>query len=86
MIADADEEHPRDSRILCNYSMEDIDLDSLKQYRLLLSSRQPDHPWLTLDDMAFLRKLGGYRQDRQTGRRVYFSGYINVWKDRKYNG
>ena len=57
MIADADEEHPRDSRILCNYSMEDIDLDSLKQYRLLLSSRQPDHPWLTLDDMAFLRKL-----------------------------
>ena len=67
MIADADEEHPRDSRILCNYSMEDIDLDSLKQYRLLLSSRQPDHPWLTLDDMAFLRKLGGYRQDRQTG-------------------
>ena len=36
MIADADEEHPRDSRILCNYSMEDIDLDSLKQYRYFL--------------------------------------------------
>lgn len=32
MIADSDENHPRDSRILANYSMNDIDLETLSQY------------------------------------------------------
>ena len=36
MIADSDESHPRDSRILPNYSMEDIDKETLIQYRQLL--------------------------------------------------
>ena len=35
MIADSDESHPRDSRILPNYSMEDIDKETLIQYRQL---------------------------------------------------
>ncbi len=65
MMADADEVHSRDSRILHNYSMEDIDPESFKQYRQLLSNRQPDHPWLGLSDIELLKRLGGYRKDRQ---------------------
>ena len=67
MIADADDSHPRDSRILAHYSMEDIDPDSLRLYRQIFTSRQPVHPWLELDDLQLLKVLGGYRKDRQTG-------------------
>lgn len=65
MLADADDAHPQDSRILTNYSMDDIDTFSLKQYRQYFTSRQPAHPWLALTDIELLEKLGGYRKDRE---------------------
>jgi ATP-dependent DNA helicase RecG len=68
MMADADLSFSPDSRILEGYSMEDIDLASLKQYRQFFASVRPSHPWLTLDDIEFLEKLGGYRKDRKTGK------------------
>ena len=67
MFSDANVSCPADCRILHNYSMDDIDLVSLKQYRQLFSLSKPDHPWLALDDLSLLKKLGGYRIDRQTG-------------------
>ena len=57
MIADSDESHPRDSRILSNYSMDDIDKETLIQYRRLFANLKPSHPWLSLDDLDFLTKL-----------------------------
>ena len=66
MIADSDESHPRDSRILCNYSMEDIDKETLTQYRQLFANLKPSHPWLSLNDLEFLTKLEAYRKDRHT--------------------
>ncbi len=66
MIADSDDSHPQDSRILNEYSMDDIDLESLKQYRQLFAISKPSHPWLALDDKSLLERLGGYRKDRQT--------------------
>ena len=65
MLADADDAHPQDSRILTNYSIDDIDTLSLKQYRQYFTSRQPAHPWLALTDRELLEKLGGYRKDRE---------------------
>ena len=67
MFADADESHPADGRILKNYTIEDIDTDSLNRYRQLFKLSSPDHPWLALDDIELLRMLGGYRKDRQSG-------------------
>lgn len=67
MFSDANVSCPADCRILHNYSMDDIDQTSLKQYRQLFSLSKPDHPWLALDDLSLLKKLGGYRIDRQTG-------------------
>jgi predicted HTH transcriptional regulator len=66
MFADADSTTPRDSRILKNFSLEDIDLNSLRHYRQLFSTANPIHPWLALDDLSLLKKLGGYRRDRIT--------------------
>jgi ATP-dependent DNA helicase RecG len=66
MLADADLSYSPDSRILENYSIEDIDLTTLKQYRQLFASAKPNHTWLTLEDIPFLEQLGGYRKDRKS--------------------
>lgn len=68
MYSDANVYVPADSRILNNYSIKDIDLVSLKQYRQLFAIAKPDHPWLSLDDMELLKKLGCYRYDRTAGK------------------
>lgn len=67
MFADADEANPADFRILFNYTIEDIDREAVNKYRQLFKLSSPDHPWLSLDDMELLKKLGGFRKDRQTG-------------------
>lgn len=67
MFADADTSRPADSRILRNYSMDDIDIESVQQYRRLFALAKPDHPWLAESDFELIRKLGGYRKDRATG-------------------
>jgi hypothetical protein len=33
----------------------------------MLSAHKPDHPWSALDDLHFLRSLGGWRRDRASG-------------------
>ena len=67
MFADADDSRPADSRILKNYTIEDLDREALSGYRQLFKVSHPDHPWHTLNDVELLRMLGGYRKDRQTG-------------------
>jgi ATP-dependent DNA helicase RecG len=85
MMADADLSFSPDSRILEGYTIEDIDASSLKQYRQLFASVRPSHPWLTLDDIEFLEKLGGYRKDRKSGKAgftvagiIMFGKYLSI--------
>jgi len=66
MFADADS-LPRDQRILKNFTIEDIDLESLNQYRNLFSALKYKHPWSNLTLEQLLEKLGGWRKDRDTG-------------------
>lgn len=67
MFADADITRPADGRILKNYSWDDIDLPSLEQYRRLFATVKPSHPWHALSNDELMRKLGGYRKDRESG-------------------
>lgn len=67
MFADADITRPADGRILKNYSWDDIDLTSLEQYRRLFATAKPSHPWHALSNEELIRKLGGYRKDRESG-------------------
>ncbi len=66
MLADSQEE-PADSRILEHFTLEDLDLPSLHQYRQRLASHQPTHPWLGVDDIDLLKKLNGWRSCRKSG-------------------
>lgn len=66
MLADSQDE-PADSRILENFTLKDLDLPSLHQYRQRLASRQPAHPWLDADDIGLLEKLNGWRSSRKSG-------------------
>ncbi len=66
MLRDAGDE-PQDSSILEHFTLDDLDADTLKAYRNRFSSREPDHPFLALDNQGLLEKLGGWRRDRKTG-------------------
>ena len=67
MLADAGTELKRDNLLLENFTMDDLDPVSIRQFRQLFSSTKPGHPWLTLEDKELLKKLGAYRVDRKTG-------------------
>lgn len=60
-------EDSRDNEILHGYSFDDIDADSFNSYRNLYAARAPDHPWNQNDPQTFLRNIGAWRKDRETG-------------------
>lgn len=55
-----------DSRILRGYSMDDIDLPTLHQYRRSYDRKHENHPWTEVTDKEFLENIGAYRKDRAT--------------------
>ena len=63
-LADAVNES-NDTSIMEGFTMEDIDVDSLKAYRNIYKSTKLNHPWIELDDKEFLIQLGGYKKDRK---------------------
>ena len=68
MFADAHHSTlPFDNQILPNYSMSDIDTETLRGYRQRFILRKNNHPWNELDDFNFLCKIGAYRVDRESG-------------------
>lgn len=67
MIRDASDE-AQDAQVLNGFGLQDIDPESLKGFRQRFSSREPDHPFLALDDQGLLMQLGGWRRDRATAR------------------
>lgn len=68
MFADREStQYKTESRILRNYTWDDIDMNSFRQYRNMFANLTPSHPWTALDDLELMRKLGGYRKDRGTG-------------------
>jgi len=57
----------RDSEVLKGYGFEDLDAESISQFRNLFKSTSPDHPFLVGSDAELLRSLGGARRNRDTG-------------------
>lgn len=67
MFADANHQtNSADGRILCNFTIEDVDLATLKKYRMEFDRRHDKHPWSQESDLVFLKKIGAYRTDRRT--------------------
>jgi len=59
-------EDDRDQRILVGYGLDDIDSESLRIYRQMLRDKNPEHPFLDVENLEFLRQIGAWRRDRQT--------------------
>lgn len=66
MLRDA-RDSGNDGGLLTHYTMEDIDLTSLRSYRIEFEHRNPDHVWNGDDDQTFLKNMGGLAIDRSTG-------------------
>ena len=60
-------EDSRDSRILPSYNLNDIHLATLRTYRQVFANRTPDNPWNQEPDIEFLRRIGAWRKNRETG-------------------
>ncbi|MCL5059270.1 MAG: putative DNA binding domain-containing protein [Candidatus Thermoplasmatota archaeon] len=60
-------EDSRDDRILRGYGFDDLNLETFRAYRQVFANRDPGHPWNAHDDDEFLRQIGGWRRDRETG-------------------
>ena len=56
----------RDSVLLDNYTLDDLNADTIAAFRNDFKSTNPNHPWVTLDDCELLRNLGGWKKDRST--------------------
>lgn len=67
MIRDANDDG-NDGILIEHYGMDDIDEDSLRQYRTEFRLENKGHVWNNDDDQKFLRNLGGYIVDRQSGK------------------
>ena len=65
MFRDASND-PQDYQILDSFDLNDLDPETLKIFRQRFSNREPDHPWLALDDKNLLYQLGGWKSDRHT--------------------
>lgn len=65
MLRDANESG-NDGSLLKGYTMDDIDLNSLRSYRIEFEHRNPEHIWNGEDDKTFLKNMGGYVVDRTT--------------------
>jgi predicted HTH transcriptional regulator len=68
MLADSSAELKRDSVILENFTIDDFDRTTIKQFRQLFLSSKPDHPWHAIEDLELFKKIGAYRTDRKTNK------------------
>lgn len=66
MLADQGDETP-DLRIVEGFGWDDMDEESINQYRQRFSSVRPTHDWLSRDNRILMEKLQGWRTDRATG-------------------
>ena len=65
MLRDASDSG-NDGGILDGYTMDDIDLETLRAYRVRFEHQNPEHVYNGYTDKEFLRHLGGYATDRNT--------------------
>lgn len=81
MLADQSDA-PADSLILKGFTFDDLDSDSLQQYRNRFSAARPQHPWLELSEQDLLTKLGGWRKDRESNEEgLTVAGLLMFGKD-----
>ena len=74
----------QDSAILEGFGIEDLNIKSIRSYKNRLESRNPNHPWLSLDVKQFLYKIGAYGKNRATGQEgITYAGLLMFGEERE---
>lgn len=72
-----------DNKILEYFGFDDINMDSLINYRERFSSIRPTHPWLGLKNKEFLFNIGAWGKTRETGKEgLTVAGLLMFGKER----
>jgi ATP-dependent DNA helicase RecG len=58
-------ETSRDAAVLKGYSLEDLDQNSLNEYRNNFAFTKPNHPFLQQDTLGFLTSIGAWGKNRE---------------------
>lgn len=62
----ADQAETQDNRIMEGYSLDDLNMESLKSYRNRFANLKPDHSWNAHDTKEFLVRIGAWAKNRET--------------------
>ncbi|MFP3380015.1 putative DNA binding domain-containing protein, partial [Bacillus sp. SIMBA_069] len=62
----ADQQDSQDYRVIPNFGIDDLNLESVKSYRRRFASLKPDHPWNDLELNEFLYRIGAWGRNRET--------------------
>ena len=65
-----------DNCLLEDMTIEDLDQDSVRRYRMMFSQRKPDHAWNKITDEQFLCKIGAAKKDEGGIVRPMLSGLL----------
>lgn len=67
MVRDSTEDS-LDNTLITDFSMDDFDLSTLFSYRQRFANLKPNHPFISLTDEEFLKKIGALRLNRKEKR------------------
>jgi ATP-dependent DNA helicase RecG len=82
MLADANSGQTKDAILLENFSIDDLDSDTIKTYRNLLSSHNSNHPFLQSNDDQLLKQIKAISVNRDSGHLgVSVAGLLMFGKD-----
>lgn len=56
-----------DDTLLPKFGFGDLSSETLRVYRQTHTNLKPDHVWSGFDDVEFLKAIGGWKMDRETG-------------------
>lgn len=70
----ADSFHDGDSRAVSEYTLDDIDPESVARFRSMLSASRPTHPFLAKEGANFLLAIGAVARDQEQALRPTWAG------------
>lgn len=60
-------EDNRDKKIVRGFTIDELNTESIKAFRNIFFSHKSDHPWNELSNNHFLKQIGCWRRDHETG-------------------
>lgn len=55
-----------DAKVLTEFTLDDLDSETIRTYRQMFQNRNPDHPYNGYDDLQFLKSIQAWKKDRAT--------------------